>query len=66
MKKKKKKKKKKSGRYDVYKILRNEVSTQIQNSKQASYKSKIEEFGKNLKNSVHQTRKKLTLTAVNL
>ena len=33
---------KKRGRHDDYKILRNEVSTQIQNSKQASYKSKIE------------------------
>ena len=37
-----KKKKKKKKRHDDYKILRNEVSTQIQNSKQASYKSKIE------------------------
>ena len=33
---------KKRGRHADYKILRNEVSTQIQNSKQASYKSKIE------------------------
>ena len=33
---------KKCGRHDDYKILCNEVSTQIQNSKQASYKSKIE------------------------
>ena len=33
---------KKRGRHADYKIFRNEVSTQIQNSKQASYKSKIE------------------------
>ena len=33
---------KERGRHDDYKILRNEVSTQIQTSKQASYKSKID------------------------
>ena len=65
---------KKRGRRDDYKILRNEVSTQIQNSKQASYKSKIE-AGKDDPKSIWKIfkefgasnkKKKITLTALNL